>query len=227
VFFHGGAWVAGSIESHDAMCRRLANRSGAAVLNSEYRLAPEHPFPSAVDDVQHVIAWACSHLAELGVGRGGVAIGGDSAGATLSMVAALAARDVGSPQLALQVLIYPATDLHMRSESWKEFGGGEYGLPREEVVWSRQQYGADPDDWRASPLLARDVRGVCRALIITAECDPLRDEAEAYASRLEAADVPVHVERFSGMTHGFVGIKGLAASERALDLVASAVRAAV
>jgi acetyl esterase len=226
VFCHGGAWLAGSIESHDGMCRVLANRSGAAVVNVGYRLAPEHPFPAGVDDVDTVVGWAADHLDELG-GHGGLAIGGDSAGATLSAVAAISARDRGDDRIALQVLVYPATDMRMTSATWSEFGADSV-LRREEVEWSFEQYGS-PDvlDWRVSPLLADDHGGLAPALVITAECDPLRDEAEQYGTCLRAAGVAVTVERYQGMVHGFVGLAGLAASERALAQVAGAVRSAV
>ena len=227
VFFHGGAWVAGSIASHDAMCRALANRSGAVVLNVGYRLAPEHPFPAGLDDAESAIRWAVEHRAQLGAGDGGVAIAGDSAGATLCAVAALALREAITARLALQVLVYPATDIRLGSESWQELGE-DYLLTRDEVEWSLRQYGPpDRTDWRVSPLLADDVSGVPPALIITAECDPLRDEAESYARRLVEAGVRVTVHRYVGMVHGFVGLAGLSCSDEALDEIAAEVRRAV
>jgi acetyl esterase len=227
VFFHGGAWVAGSIESHDGICRALANSSDAVVLNVAYRLAPEHPFPAGLEDAEAAIRWAVDHRDELGAAGGGVAIAGDSAGATFSAVAALSLRGGVSEQLALQVLVYPATDLRMTSETWQTMGE-DYLLTRDEVEWSLQQYGApDRTDWRASPLLAADVSAVPPALVITAECDPLRAEAEEYANRLVEAGVCVTTHRYLGMVHGFVGLAGLRASELALDEIASAVRRAV
>jgi acetyl esterase len=227
VFFHGGAWVAGSIESHDGICRALANASGSVVLNVGYRLAPEHPFPAGLSDAETAIRWAVEHRERLGAGGGGVAIAGDSAGATFCAVAALSLRGGVSERLALQVLVYPATDVRMGSETWRTMGEG-YLLTRGEVEWSLEQYGPpDRTDWRVSPLLAADVSGVPPALIITAECDPLRAEAESYANRLVDAGVCVTTHRYLGMVHGFVGLAGLRASELALDEIASEVRRAV
>jgi acetyl esterase len=227
VFFHGGAWVAGSIQSHDGICRALANRSNAVVLSVEYRLAPEHPFPAGLHDAEAAIRWAVEHRERLGAAGGGVAIAGDSAGATFCAVAALSLRGIVSDELALQVLVYPATDVTMTSETWAAMGEG-YLLTRDEVEWSLQQYDPpDRADWRVSPLFADDVAGVPRTLIITAECDPLRAEAESYGNRLVAAGVPVTMHRYPGMVHGFVGLAGLQPSERALDEIASEVRRAV
>jgi acetyl esterase len=226
VFFHGGAWIAGSIESHDGVCRALAKRSGAVVLNVGYRLAPEHPFPAGLHDAEASIRWAVEHAEVLGADGGGVAIAGDSAGATLGAVAALSLRGGVTERLALQVLVYPATDVRLGSETWRTMGE-DYLLTRDEVEWSLEQYGPpDRTEWRASPLLAPDVSGVPPALIITAECDPLRAEAERYGGRLVEAGVPVTLHRYRGMMHGFVGLAGLRASELALDEIASVVRRA-
>jgi acetyl esterase len=227
VFLHGGAWVAGGIDSHDGLCRMLANRSGAVVLNVGYRLAPEHPFPAGLDDTAVAIRWAVDEAELLGAAGGGVAIAGDSAGATLCAVAGLVLRGDVADRLALQVLVYPATDLRLCSESWTTMGDG-YGLTRDEVEWSLAHYGPpDRGDWRVSPLLAVDVGGLPPALIITAECDPLRDEAEAFGCRLVAAGVRVTMHRYTGMVHGFVGLAGLNSSDAALDEIAAAVRGAV
>lgn len=227
VWLHGGAWLAGSIHSHDAICRILANRSGATVLNVGYRLAPEHRFPAGLDDATAAVEWAWTNRRELGSLDAAPIVAGDSAGATFSAVIALAARDRGDVEVAGQVLVYPATDLRMQSASWDDFGGAEYGLPRAEVAWSIEQYGADLADWRASPLLAERVDGVAPALVITAECDPLRDEAEHYARRLVEAGVPVNLHCYIGMIHGFVGLVGLPASDHALSEIAAFVRNSV
>lgn len=227
VWFHGGAWLAGGIDSHDSMCRILTNRSRAAVLNVDYRLAPEHPFPCGLDDAINAVRWAAQHRDELGADSGAMAVGGDSAGATFSAVVAIDARDRGGPAIARQVLVYPATDMRMDTPSWHEYGLEAYGLSRAEVTWSMQQYAADISDWRASPLLADRLDGVAPATIITAECDPLRDEAEQYADRLRAAGVEVGLHRFAGMVHGFVGLVGVQASDDALTLIADDVAAAV
>ena len=212
VFFHGGGWVLGSIETHDSMCRSLCNQSGLPVLNVTYRLAPEDPFPAGVDDAIAAVAWVDANRDALGV-RGPLAVAGDSAGANLSAVVCLAARDAGGPPIAFQALLYPATDLRMRSASFDAFGDG-YLLTRTEVEWYVAQYLGDSgaeqvEDWRTSPLLAADVAGLPPALIVTAEYDPLRDEAEAYGTRMADAGVSVTIRRWPGAVHGFVMLPGI------------------
>jgi acetyl esterase len=221
VYFHGGGWVVGSIESHDPMCRAIATRAPAVVVSVDYRLAPEHPFPAAVDDAWSATQWVSEHGAELGVDR--VAVGGDSAGGNLAAVIALRARDRGLP-LALQVLVYPVTDSDLDSGGYRKHGVG-LNLTRAKMEWYWRQYldGADGTDPDASPLRAADLRGVAPALVQTAEYDPLCEEGEAYARRLQAAGVPIVLTRYEGQIHGFARLGALTADAgRALDEISTA-----
>lgn len=195
VYLHGGGWVLGGIENVDAACRDLAAAAGCAVLNVGYRLAPEHPFPAAVDD-----AWAAVASAVREPDRYGA---GDSAGGNLAAAAALLARDRGLP-LAHQLLVYPVTDTAMDTPSWREYGTG-YGLDAGTLAQFMDLYrgGADPSDFRLAPLRAPGLAGVAPATVITAEYDILRDEAEAYAHRLAEAGVPVELRRYDGVVHSF------------------------
>jgi len=192
VYCHGGGWVTGSIDTHDGIARALAARSGCTVVSVGYRLAPEHPFPAAVDDARAATQWALDEL-------GTVAVGGDSSGATL---AAVVAREL---PVALQLLICPALDSRLETESYEFFAAG-YNVTREAMRWYWAQYlgdadGSDPD---ASPLRARDLAGAAPAIVVVAGCDPLRDDGLAYAERLESAGVPVSLRRYDGMIHNFV-----------------------
>jgi acetyl esterase len=206
VFFHGGGWVIGDLETHDVLCRQLTAASGACVVSVDYRLAPEHKFPAAVDDAWSATRWVAAHAAELGVDAGRVAVGGDSAGGTLAAVVALLAREQGGPSLALQVLIYPVTDLGAEAPSYADFADG-FMLTRETMRWFGAHYlngGHEAVDWRASPLRAPSLAGLPPALIVTAGFDPLRDEGEAYARKLREAGVRVDAICYGGMIHGFV-----------------------
>jgi acetyl esterase len=198
--------VIGDIETHDVVCRELANAGGCMVASVEYRLAPEHRFPVAAEDCYAVTTWLAAHAGELGVDAKRIAVGGDSAGGNLSAVVAQLARDRGGPALAFQLLIYPATDAARDSVSHRENGQG-YLLTSDAMTWFLGHYlGNDASlhgDPRCSPLRANDFRGLPPALVITAEYDPLRDEGEAYGERLRAAGVPVTVTRYPGMIHGF------------------------
>jgi acetyl esterase len=226
VFFHGGGWVLGNIETHDGTCRALANRSGAVVVSVDYRLAPEAPFPAAVDDCITVTRWVHAYAAELVVDPSRLAVAGDSAGGNLAAVVSLAARD-GGPAIAFQLLIYPAVDAHMTAASIKENGEG-YFLTETDMVWFYGHYAPDRDDWRASPLLAKDLSGLPPALVITAGYDPLRDEGEAYAERLREAGVPTELVRFDGMIHGFFGMgTQIDEARRAVDLAGATLRDAL
>jgi acetyl esterase len=202
VFFHGGGWVIGDIESHDGTCRALANRSGATVVSVDYRLAPEAVFPAAVDDCVAATTWIGGHGDELGVDSSRLAVGGDSAGGNLAAVVAIAARDAGGPPIAFQLLIYPATDARMGSPSISENGEG-YFLTEVDMKWFYGHYAPDVTDWRASPLLAADLSNLPPAFVLTAEYDPLRDEGEAYADALKKAGGKVDVTRYPGLIHGF------------------------
>ena len=211
VFFHGGGWVIGDLDSHDDLCRDLAAQAHCAVLAVDYRLAPEHRFPAAADDAIAATRWASEHAAELGIDPTRLAVGGDSAGGNLAAVSALAARDAGIP-LAAQLLIYPVTDMaHLEGESYTACGEG-YGLTAAAMAWFRDHYLADAaaaQDWRVSPLLASDLSRLPPALVVTAEFDVLRSEGEAYARRLAEAGVPTELARYDGMIHGFVSMAGV------------------
>jgi acetyl esterase len=230
VYFHGGGWVLCDLDTHDVICRSLARRAGAVVVSVDYRLAPEHKFPAAVIDCFAATVWVYQNAAALGIDPHRLSIAGDSAGGNLAAVVALQARDEAAPRLALQALIYPATDLSsFETASHHEFAEG-YDLSRSKMEWFRNHYLASPRDRRslhASPLLAPDLSGLPPALILTAECDPLRDEGEAYAARLKAAGVPVRSTRYRGMIHPFFAMQGAVRQAReALAEVAAAVAAA-
>jgi acetyl esterase len=204
VYFHGGGWIVGTLDSYDAVLRALANASGAMVVSVGYRLAPESPFPGPVHDADAALAWAAEHGAEAGGDPARIAVAGDSAGGNLAAVAARRARDRGGPELRMQMLAYPATDAAMDSASYSEFADGP-NLTREEMVLSWGLYlgdapRADPD---VSPLHAQDLSGLPPALVISAENDVLRDEGEAYAELLERAGVETQLSRYDGMAHGF------------------------
>jgi acetyl esterase len=211
VFFHGGGWVIGDLDSHDDLCRDLAAQAGCAVLAVDYRLAPEHCFPAAAEDAIAAADWAAANAAQLGIDPARLAVGGDSAGGNLAAVVALAARDAGRP-LAAQLLIYPVTDLsRLEGESYRTCGEG-YGLTAAAMAWFRAHYlsnAAATGDWRVSPLLAEDLHRLPPALVVTAEFDVLRSEGEAYARRLAEAGVPTRLARYDGMIHGFASMAGV------------------
>jgi acetyl esterase len=206
VFFHGGGWVICDLETHDGLCRSLTNGVGCVVVSVDYRLAPEHKFPAALQDCYAATRWVAGHAAEIAVDGTRIAVGGDSAGGNLAAVVAQLARAQGGPPLVFQLLIYPATDLTADTPSKRENSEG-YGLSREDMLWFASHYLRSPADARdplASPMLTPDLRGLPPALIITAEYDPLRDEGEQYGARLQEAGVPVTVSRYAGMIHGFL-----------------------
>jgi acetyl esterase len=229
VYFHGGGWVVCDLDTHDVVCRAIARRSGAVVVAVDYRLAPEHKFPAAVEDCYAATRWVAENAAALGVHPQRIAVGGDSAGGNLAAVMALRSRDENGPRIALQVMVYPVTNLSsFDTPSYREFADG-YFLTASEMVWFRDHYLTGPEDARhphASPLLALDLHGLPPALIITAECDPLRDEGEAYFRRLEEARVPVRCTRYPGMVHPFFSmVGGVRQSLDAIAEVAAAVAA--
>ncbi len=229
VYFHGGGWVFGNIETHDAVCRLLAKESGAVVISVDYRLSPEAKFPAAVDDSYAATCWVAANAQHLGIDANRIAVGGDSAGGNLATVVAMRCRDAGGPALALQVLIYPVTDLSsFETASHRELAEG-YFLTRAAMQWFTGHYLASTEQSshpEASPLHATNLKGLPPAVVITAEFDPLRDEGEAYAKRLEQAGVPVTATRYPGMIHGFVSMHGVVSSGRqAIQDVAKATKA--
>ena len=205
VWLHGGGWVTGDLDSHDATCRALANTSGCKIVAIDYRLAPEHKFPAGLNDCYAAIAWLAAHGEAIGIDPRRIAVAGDSAGGNLAAAVALMARDRGGPALAFQLLVYPVTHHAFATPSYRDFGDGHL-LTLEGMRWNWNHYlpdataGLDP---LASPLLAPDLRGLPPALVILAECDPLCSEGEAYARRLADAGVPVECKRYDGMLHAF------------------------
>jgi len=211
VFFHGGGWTIGDLDTHDVLCRQLAAGARCAVFSVDYRLAPEHPFPGAVDDCFLATEYVCLHSKELGIDPARVAVGGDSAGGNLAAVVALMARDRAGSPLAGQLLIYPATDQRCAFPSHERNGEG-YLLTRDAIRFFRAGYlpnPADRTDWRASPLLAASHAGLPPAFVLTAGYDPLIDEGRAYAERLAAAGVPVAYKEYGDMVHGFILFGGV------------------
>lgn len=204
LYLHGGGFTIGGIETHDSLCRQFALRGDVAVLSLDYRLAPEHRFPAAVEDAWGALQWLARSADTLGLDGSRLAIGGDSAGGTLAAVAALMARDAGLP-LALQLLITPGTTAHADTPSHARYAHG-FLIDKELVDWFFAQYidHADRTDWRFAPLLADDLDGVAPACLIVAECDPLVDECMAYADRLRMAGVEVELELSAGVTHDFI-----------------------
>ena len=202
VYFHGGGWVIGDLDVVDGPCRLIANRAHAVVVSVDYRLAPEHPFPAAVDDAVAATRWVADNAALLNIDPERIAVGGDSAGGNLAAVVALDARDNGGPGLVGQVLLYPATEFERATDSARE-NGKDYFLTSALLDWFGGYYAADPTDVRASPLRATDFSGLPAAYVVTAEYDPLRDEGEAYAARLQGAGVPVELRRYDGQIHAF------------------------
>ncbi|MGV2113808.1 alpha/beta hydrolase [Agrobacterium salinitolerans] len=208
VFFHGGGWVLGDLESHDILCRRLAVSGNSNVLAVNYRLAPENKFPAAVEDAVASVDWAFEHAAELQVDPGRIMVGGDSAGGNLAIVVTLERRNSRKPRLAGQILLYPVTDLSCDSASYRI---AEAGLPvlGSTMIWFRDHYLAEPaqtQDWRASPLRAPDFLDLPQAYVLTAGYDPLSDEGQAYADKLSANGTSVLHRHHAGQVHAFLTI---------------------
>jgi acetyl esterase len=204
LYLHGGGFTIGDLETHDSLCRQIALRSAGAVIALDYRLAPEHPFPCAVEDSLAALDWLAAHAAGLGLDPQRLAVGGDSAGGTLAAVAALHARDIGL-RLAAQLLITPGTTAHADTPSHRLFANG-FLLGAADIAWFFDHYipHAHRKDWRFAPLHADDAEGVAPACLVLAECDPLVDEGLAYADKLRAAGVPVALELCRGLTHDFI-----------------------
>jgi acetyl esterase len=226
LYFHGGGWVMGSLEGYDLVCRYFCARTGCAVVAIDYRLAPEHKFPAAIDDAVAAYRWLATDAVGLGIDPARIVIAGDSAGGNIAAVAARLLRDEARPP-CLQWLMFPATDLSFDSPSYKSCGEG-FMVTRAAMEWFRGHYLNDPseiDDPRASPLRASDLSGVAPALIFTNGIDPLRDEGHAYADRLAAAGVRTIHREFDSLIHGFIGLRGaIQAAARAMDDMVAGVR---
>ena len=229
VWYHGGGWVIGSIETHDNTCRALANLTPCIVVSVEYRLAPEARFPAGPEDCYAATRWVAEHGAELGGDPSRLAVGGDSAGGNLAAAIALMARDRGGPSIAFQLLVYPVTDADFETGSYREMAEG-YGLTRDTMMYFWELYLADPAG-AANPLasvLRADLAGLPPALVITAEYDPLRDEGDAYAAKLQAAGVQVEHVSYPGQIHGFFAVGTMMqAGDRAVASAARSMAAAL
>jgi acetyl esterase len=227
VYYHGGGWVIGNLDTHDGYCRALANAAGAIVVSVDYRLAPEHKYPAAAEDAYVATCWASENASAIGGRSGPLAVGGDSAGGNLAAAVALMARDRRGPAIGCQLLIYPITDGDFDTPSYHDFAT-EYFLTRDTMIWFWDQYcAADADRRQAylSPLRAENLRGLPPALVMTAEYDPLRDEGEAYAAQLRAAGSEVRLTRYEGMIHGFARRLNLFdQAQTALDEAADSMR---
>jgi acetyl esterase len=228
IYFHGGGWVIGDLDSHDTLCRQLANGAGCIVVAVDYRLGPEHRFPAAVDDSLAAIRWVRDNAAALGIDKDRIAVGGDSAGGNLAAVAAIDARDAGTP-LAFQLLIYPATDMRQASNSYQTNGQG-YMLTHDTMAYFRSHYIRPDqyDDWRASPLLHADLTQLPDAFVLTAGFDPLRDDGLLYAERLTAAGNRATYACFERQIHGFILMgRVLDEAHSAVNLCAAELRRAL
>ncbi|HWJ78141.1 alpha/beta hydrolase [Ureibacillus composti] len=229
VFYHGGGWVIGDLDTVDVPCRLLANRANCVVVSVDYRLAPEHKFPAAADDAYAAAKWVVENGPSIKVDSSRVAVGGDSAGGNLAAVVSLMARDKNEIDLAYQLLIYPVTNHSYETVSYSDNADG-YLLTKDSMIWFWDHYLRNPQDGDnpyASPLKAEDLSGLPPALVITAEFDPLRDEGEAYAQRLKEAGVSVEETRYNGMIHGFFWMPGtLDQGMKAVNQAANALKQA-
>ena len=230
VFYHGGGWTIGDLDTHDVLCRQLCNQSGCSVFAVDYRMGPEHKFPAAVDDCWAATRWVAEQASSLKIDPSRIAVGGDSAGGNLAAVMALMARDAGFTAVKLQLLIYPVTELAERLPSRRANGVG-YLLTSRNMNWFVNHYVRHPDDhldWRASPLLARSVSGVAPALVLTAGFDPLVDEGKAYAERLIREGVKTEYTCYDGQVHGFITMsKVIPQASEAVSQCAQALKTAL
>lgn len=229
VYFHGGGFTIGSLQSHDCVCRTLCVETGCIVISVDYRLAPEHKYPAAVEDAWAATCWVVNNARKLGADPDRVAVGGDSAGGNLAAVVCLMAKEAGDPQLSYQLLIYPGTDMTCSLPSHTTFAEG-YRLTRDLITWFYEAYFTREDDvteWQASPLNAREFVGLPPAFILSAGYDPLQDENRSYAYKLEGAGVEVTFSHYPDMIHGFYTMPGILDSARkALSESAAALRKA-
>ncbi|HXG20258.1 MAG TPA: alpha/beta hydrolase fold domain-containing protein [Methylomirabilota bacterium] len=229
LYFHGGGWVVGSIETVDASCRSLANQAGCIVISADYRLAPEHKFPAAAEDAYAAAQWTALNIASFYGDPARLAVGGESAGANLAAVAAIMAQERGTPSFVLQLLLYPALNYAFDTPSCKENAEG-YFLTTEMMQWFWKQYlttDADGENPYASPLRVKRLQGMAPAAIFTAEFDPLRDDGAAYAAKLREAGIPVTYKCQEGLIHGYMGMaSAVEPAKKARDEAAAALRAA-
>ena len=233
VYFHGGGFVTGSIETHDGIVRPVANAAGCIIVSVDYGLAPEVPYPGGVEDCWAATQWVAAHATELGGDPARIAVGGDSAGGNLAAVIALEAKASGGPDLVFQLLLYPVTAHDPDSPSIKEHATG-YFLEESDIAWFSGHYFGSEEravamsaagEWRAFPMVAPDLGGLPPAFVATAEFDPLRDQGEDYARRLEVSGVPTKLQRYEGMFHGFFGMQRvLDTSQLLFDDVVAALR---
>lgn len=223
VFYHGGGWVIGDLNTHDAACRILANASGCVVIATDYRLAPEHPFPAPFDDCYQTLCWVSDNADALGIDKNRIAVGGDSAGGNLAATVSIKARDEAGPAIQHQLLIYPVTDASMSTPSYTDNAEG-YMLGRDTMAWFFNHYVSEQHlkDPMVSPLLAEDLKNLPSATVFTAEFDPLRDEGEAFAERLKTAGIDVDLKRFDGQIHGFYTMTDVMPEAREAALIAAA-----
>jgi acetyl esterase len=230
MYFHGGGWVLGSLETHDILCRNLAIGAGCVVVAVDYRLAPEHKFPAAPEDCYAATQWAAANAGALGGDPSIIAVGGDSAGGNLATVVAMMARERGGPRLCFQLLFYPAISAANDTPSQREFAIDGFVLSRADMEWFWNHYLDSPADAKnplACPNLASSLKGLPPALILTASHDPLRDEGEAYGAALRKAGVAVALTRYDGVTHGFVSFADLLdKGKQGLGEASAALRAA-
>jgi len=219
VYFHGGGWVIGNIETHDGLTRAIAKRANAVVISVDYRLAPEHPYPAALEDAWTATRWVIANAVELGLDPEKIGVGGDSVGGALAAIIARKGRDTGTP-FAVQLLLYPATSSRCDTPSYSLFSFG-YGLSRDSMFWFWRQYLGERDgstDPEVSPAALSDMRRLPRGIVVTAEADVLRDEAETYAQRMFLSGVETEGYRYEGMIHGFLRMPGVVdRSSKALD----------
>lgn len=216
VYYHGGGWVFGTLDSIDRTMRALTNASGCVVVSVDYRLAPEHKFPAAVEDADAALVYVAEHAGEFGIDPQRIAVGGDSAGGNLAAVVCILARERGGPKVAFQLMIYPVTDYNDDRPSSHEFADG-YLLTKNMMEYFWGHYLVRPEDGKhpqASPIKATSLAGLPPAMVITAECDPIRDQGEAYAQRLKEAGVPVELKRYEGAIHAFFNLAGAIDSGR-------------